>query len=88
MGSPAVHFMEEVNLLVETDYGDFMRKVNSYLAHLEEQESAHVRPAIDEKLAEMKEYIQYHPNWDIPSTRKKILRDADVLITLESQNSS
>lgn len=88
MGSPAVHFMEEVNLLVESDYGDFMRKVNSYLSHLEEQESEHVLPAISQKLAQMKEYIQFHPNWDISSTRKKILRDADELITLESQNSS
>lgn len=88
MGSPAVHFMEEVSHLVESDYGDFMRKVTSYLAHLEEQESNHVRPAISHKLAAMKEYIQYRPNWDIPSTRKKILRDTDELITLESQNSS
>ena len=88
MRSPAVNFMEEVSHIVESDYGDFMRKVNSYLAHLQENESNHVKPAINHKLAEMKEYIQYHPNWDIPSTRKKLMQDTDELIALESQNSS
>lgn len=80
--------MEEVNTMVETDYGDFMRKVNSYLEHLKQDENVVHSPEIDEKIDEMKEYIQYHPNWDVPTTREKILHDADELINLESHNSS
>ena len=80
--------MEEVNTMVETDYGDFMRKVNSYLENLKDDENAVHSPDISEKISEMQEYLQFHPNWNIPSTREKILHDADQLIHLESQNSS
>ena len=87
MGSPFIHFLEELNAITETDYGDFMRKANAYLNHLKENEIAKNSTEISEKIDNMQNYVQFHPSWELESTKAKILQDADRLVHLESQNS-
>ncbi len=88
MGSPFIHFLDELSAISETDYGDFMRKVNSYLLELKENDIAKNSAEISEKLDNMQDYVQFHPNWDLESTKEKIFRDADKLVDLESRNST
>lgn len=79
--------MEQVNSITETDYGDYMRKLNAYLIELKENKTAIMTPEILAKIEEMQNYIQFMPNWDIPSTQEKVLHDTDRLIQLESLSS-
>lgn len=87
MGSPYIHFMEQVNSISEADYGDYMRKLNAYLVELKENKTAVMTPEILNKIEEMQRYIQFMPNWDISSTQEKVLEDADRLIQMESLGS-
>ncbi len=87
MGSPYVHFLEQLSSIYDTDYGDYMRKVNCYLTELKEDKSAIKTPEILKKIEEIQDYIQYEPNWDIPTTQKKVLKDTEKLIYLEAVNS-
>lgn len=70
-------FFEEIQNDTETDYGDFMRRANLYINDL--MESLHRNPAAVEKLHEMKGYLQFSPDWNIESTRKRLLCDALLL---------
>lgn len=88
MGSPYIYFMEEINSIVETDYGDFMRKANSYLDKLKALPSAITSVEISKMLDQMQDYLQFNSNWDITTTKEKLLQDADKLIHLESQTST
>lgn len=78
-------FLKEVMAIDDTDYGDFMRKANLYFNHLQEVLWPWANDEIKMKLAEMHDYIQYEPSWDIPSTAQKILRDARLLKQLLSE---
>lgn len=84
MSSPYVQFLKHIRSIDETDYGDFMRKANLYLNELKEEPSAAENPVIAERIEAMQKYIQYHPNWDIPTTREQIEMDTENLIFLES----
>ena len=79
--------MEQANSITETDYGDYMRKLNAYLIELKENKAAIMTPEILAKIEEMQNYIQFMPNWDISSTQEKVLQDTDRLIQLESLSS-
>ena len=87
MGSPYVHLLEQVNSIIDTDYGDYMRKVNNYLTELLENKTAVMTPAMLEKIIEIQNYIQFTPNWDVSMTQNKLLKDAENLIYLEALNS-
>lgn len=73
-------FIDRIQTLEESDYGDFMREANLYLLDLEESLNSLV---VDEvclsKLYDMQIYTQFYPNWDIESTRKRLLADARQL---------
>ena len=84
MSNPYVHFLKQVKSIDETDYGDFMRKANLYLNELKEEKSTVENPVIADRIVAMQKYIQYHPNWDIPSTLEQIEIDTENLIYLES----
>ena len=64
--SPIDEFIENVSAINDTDYGDFMRKTNSYLIELDE-----------ELLDELKTEVQFYPNWDIKSTRRRTILMAE-----------
>lgn len=84
-------FLKELSAIDDNDFGDFMRKVNHYLLELEAGISASSSERIRVQLQELKKDVQYHPNWDIESTREKIImrvRTLDELLMLQTRASS
>ncbi len=81
-------FINDINSIDDLDYGDFMRRANLYLNHLNEN----LRPFnqdIKKKLSEMQYYLQFVSNWDVESTRKRIIKDAtyiDELLAAHKQD--
>ena len=71
-------FTEQITNLNESDYGDFMRSINLYLCDLLANPGAK-DPRLHEKLHEIQAYIQFLPNWDIESTRARLLADCHEL---------
>lgn len=80
-------FIKNFSEIEEIDYGDFMRKANHYLLELEEDLSQSSNSSIKKNLEQMKIDVQYYPNWDIQSTRKKILEHARRIDFLLDQSS-
>ncbi len=68
-------FIENVNSIDETDYGDFMRKANVYLNHLK-SDLAPMPQDIRSKVFEMQLYLQFISSWEIEPTRRRIVTDA------------
>jgi len=68
-------FIKTVQDTDEWDYGDCMRIWNHDLMYLRDH-LKDTTPWALSKLDQMKFYIQYQPNWDVPSTRARILQDA------------
>ncbi len=69
-------FVRNISSILEYDYGDFMRFANVYLNRLSAELKTLGDKDIDQKMAQMKMYIQYVPNWDVELTRKKVMRDS------------
>lgn len=88
MSSPYVQFLKQIKSIDDTDYGDFMRRANLYINELQEDSATVANPIIADRIEAMKQYVQYHPNWDIESTREYIETDAENLIFLDSIYSS
>lgn len=80
-------FIKNFSEIEEIDYGDFMRKANHYLLELEEDLSQSSNSSIKKNLEQMKIDVQYYPNWDIQSTRKKILEHVRRIGFLLDQSS-
>lgn len=68
-------FLEEASQVDEMDYGDCMREWNRELLYLKDQ-LKNATPWTQKKLWDMQNYIQFTPNWDVPSTRERIIKDA------------
>ena len=84
MNSFLEKFSTNITNIYDTDYGDFMRKANTYLSHLRDDLSKDGAENTHQKLNEMQKYLQFTSNWEIESTRKKLLVDAksiDALLT-------
>lgn len=71
-------FIDRIQNLNESDYGDFMREANLYLLDLEESLCSTNERCLS-KLYDMQMYTQFYPNWDVESTRKRLLADARQL---------
>lgn len=71
----AREFYELVSNISDTDYGDFMRKANVYLVNLAKRIGSW-SDLVREKLDEMQFYTQFSANWDVESTRHRLLVDA------------
>lgn len=71
-------FQDEASQVDELDYGDCMREWNRELLYLREQ-LKNTTSWAQKKLDQMQDYIQFTPNWDVNSTRARILRDASEL---------
>lgn len=69
-------FIDQVDSIHETDYGDFMRKANTYLNNLKTKIGWISDPNIERTLVGMQNYLQYTPSWNLESTRKELIRDA------------
>ncbi len=88
MNSNVRLFINEISDISENDFGDFMRSANSHLDHLEKSLDQFYNRDINQKIIDMKMYLQYSPNWDIESTRKRLLQDANALDELINDNNS
>lgn len=69
-------FANQIKNLTETDYGDFMRSAYDLLLKLRNDVSYYADPDIQTRIESMKTYLQFNPNWEIESTRNKLLADA------------
>lgn len=78
-------FIQNFSALEDTDYGDFMRKANRLLIELDEEVYAFVPEHLQNLLDDMKTDIQFYPNWDIESTRRRVLRTAETIRETLSQ---
>ncbi len=85
MNDAILDFIRNTDSIVETDYGDFMRRENLYLLQLREALS----PLSNEtKIAirKMQDYLQFKPNWDLEATKHQIKSDAHDLMHLVEIN--
>lgn len=71
-------FIETVAELYEKDYGDFMRRVVLYMDRMA-MDVRGAPPEVVKIFTSMKQYLVYQPNFDIESTRVRILRDAQEI---------
>ncbi|HRO66410.1 MAG TPA: hypothetical protein PL182_02470 [Pseudobdellovibrionaceae bacterium] len=71
-------FAELVRNITDADYGDFMRKANGYLCDLKSQLKNAPTP-IQKKLDEMQSYTQFNPSWNVESTRRRLLKDSEIV---------
>lgn len=73
-------FISEVSQVHEFDYGDCMRDWNHSLLILRQYLIQHHQSSWAKKrLNDMQMYIQFVPNWDVDSTKARILKDAAEL---------
>ena len=75
-------FISEVFDIDETDYGDFMRKANHSLIQLKDKIYDESGTAVKNKIYELKYIIDYVPNWNVESTKEKILALASEICQL------
>ncbi len=72
-------FSEKILAIHEPDYGDFMRKANHYLLDLKKALVRLPNQEVKNKLDQMQNYIQFHPNWEIEPTVIQILKDINEI---------
>ncbi|OFZ29154.1 MAG: hypothetical protein A2622_14020 [Bdellovibrionales bacterium RIFCSPHIGHO2_01_FULL_40_29] len=72
-------FIQNISEITELDYGDFMRKANHYLMELQENIQTPTDQTTQYILNDMKQHLQFNPNWDIESTRHFILNEAQLI---------
>ncbi|MGE0632844.1 MAG: hypothetical protein AB7O96_10565 [Pseudobdellovibrionaceae bacterium] len=72
-------FRDKVNGIYDEDYGDFMRKAHAYFMEFRGELGPFLTETLKLKLAEMEMYIQFTPNWDVDSTKSRILKDIDLI---------
>lgn len=77
--TPIEFFINRLQEINETDYGDFMRKANFYLIELDDDIYQSSSKETQKMLDVMKNEIQFHPNWKIEPTRVEILEMAKLL---------
>lgn len=78
-------FIYDFSAIDDTDYGDFMRKANHLLIELNAEIYESAAPEVRSLLDEMKNEIQFHPNWERESTREDILQLADKVKLLNER---
>jgi hypothetical protein len=72
-------FINDLNDIHEAEYGDFMRKANQHIIELRNEFHHYHDPAVDKKIDQIQEYVQFNPTWMIESTRLSAIRDAKRL---------
>ena len=72
-------FKTDLSGILESDYGDFMRKANQQILELKKELSYLHYPDVDRTIEEIQNYVQFYPTWMIESTREKAIKDAKVI---------
>lgn len=72
-------FVADINAVNESEYGDFLKKANLYLNELHHELSKSSYEDIEQKITEMQTYLQFRSNWQIASTKERILKDAQII---------
>lgn len=71
-------FIQAVEAVSEYDYGDCMRQWNHDLLYLQDH-LKNTTPWARSEVRRIQEYVQFTPNWDVESTRDRLLGDARLL---------
>jgi hypothetical protein len=79
MNAAVERFVTDLNSILESDYGDFMRKANQQIRELRNEMQYLHYSDVDRKIEEIQNYVQFYPTWMIESTREKAIRDAKVI---------
>ena len=79
MNAAVEKFVTDLNGILESDYGDFMRKANQHIRELKNEMQFLHYPDVDRKVGEIQNYVQFYPTWMIESTREKAIQDAKVI---------
>lgn len=74
--APVFDFIQKVKTLDDHDYGDFMRKANFYLILMQEEMSHEQAVLNEKKIEDIQLFLQFYPNWDVESTRQKVIQKA------------
>lgn len=74
-------FIEAIDNLVEFDYGDFMRKANTYICNLRSHLAGCKHEVLD-LVNKMQFYTQFVPSWQIEPTRRRLLEDSLKLLRM------
>lgn len=72
-------FISQVSSINESDYGDFMRVANVYLNGLRKDCTRTGIYDLEPKISEMQMYLQFAPSWDVPTTKARLLKDAQYI---------
>lgn len=88
MTTPIDDFINEINDIDETDYGDFMRRANHGLVILTDKIYTGSSSEVKKLLYELKYIIDYMPNWDVDSTREKVQLLAQEIKSATDKNPS
>jgi hypothetical protein len=75
-------FEKRTKQINKADYGDFMRTENIYLNHLMQKLQILGDEELNRKLVAMQTYLQFAPNWDVESTRDRLLEDLQIISEL------
>ena len=75
---PLAELYETVKWLYEPEFGDFKRKLGTYIDRTRETLDPSNREAL-KKLEQLKMQVVYVPNGDIEETRKMVLRELSEL---------
>ncbi len=81
-------FIMNTEAIEESDFGDFMRRENLYLADLKTALENQMSEKLKAKLEEMQKYLQFNPDWNLNQTKHQVLKDASELENLIDQNPS
>jgi len=73
------NFIQNILNIQDPDYGDFMRKANLYIVDLGEQLKETPYKDVHERIKNMQSYVQFYSNWDIQSTRDRIISDTRLI---------
>ena len=86
MNEPILNFINNTESIVETDYGDFMRRENLYFLQLREALGPQTSSEAQLTLKNMQDYLQFSPDWNLESTKRQIVADATKLLQLVKIN--
>jgi len=71
-------FIEQIGAVDDSDYGDYMRRVNLYILELKDQ-LRYRRIEILRRLDELQYEVQFVPEWSTEATRPLVARAAEDL---------
>lgn len=74
--APVFDFIQKVKTLDDHDYGDFMRKANFYLILMQDEMNGEQAALNKKKIEDIQMFLQFYPNWDVESTRQKVIQKA------------